>query len=89
MSRTLFTEPYRVMLRALVDARLAAGLRQVDLAERLQKPQSFVSKFENGERRIDVVEFLMVVQALGADPNPILADVGDALASEGTTHGTT
>ena len=42
-----------------------AGLRQVDVAERLDVPQSFVSKYESGERRLDLIELDQVCQALG------------------------
>jgi predicted transcriptional regulator len=44
------------------------SVTQHELAKRLHKPQSFVAKYEGGERRIDVVEFVTVCQAIGADP---------------------
>lgn len=53
----------------LIDARKSAGLTQAQVAFRLGRPQSFVAKYENGERRIDVVEFLAIASALKADPN--------------------
>lgn len=56
----------------MIKARRAAGLTQHALAKRLRKPQSFVAKFEGGERRIDVVEFLAITRAIGADPVRIL-----------------
>ena len=49
-------------------ARKDAGLTQDQLAKRLRKPQSFVAKYENGERRLDVVEFVVIARALDADP---------------------
>jgi transcriptional regulator with XRE-family HTH domain len=52
----------------MVGARKAAGLTQHALARRLKKPQSFVAKYEGGERRLDVVEFIAIARALGADP---------------------
>ena len=52
----------------MVGARKAAGLTQQALARRLKKPQSFVAKYEGGERRVDVVEFVTIARALGADP---------------------
>ncbi len=52
----------------MIAARRKAGLTQQDVAKRLQKPQSFVAKYEGGERRLDVVEFLAIVRAIGADP---------------------
>jgi hypothetical protein len=45
------------------------------LADPLQKPQSFVSKFERGERRLDVVELLDVAAALGIDPCDVLREI--------------
>ena len=51
----------------LIDVRKKAGLSQAEVAKRLAKPQSFVSKFERGERRLDVIEFKSVAQALGFD----------------------
>jgi len=62
-----FVRPSR-LLRANVGARKAAGLTQHALARRLKKPQSFVAKYEGGERRLDVVEFVTIARALGADP---------------------
>jgi transcriptional regulator with XRE-family HTH domain len=52
----------------MVGARKSAGLTQHALALRLKKPQSFVAKYEGGERRLDVVEFIAIARALGADP---------------------
>ena len=51
-----FPDEYRRFLKRLKAARLGAGLTQVDVAKHLKKPQSFVSKFETGERRVDPVE---------------------------------
>ena len=50
--------------KLLVSLRTEAGLRQVDLAKRLNKPQSFVSKYESGERRLDIIELYAVCKAL-------------------------
>ena len=48
------------------------SVTQHELAKRLHKPQSFVAKYEGGERRIDVVEFVTVCQAIGVDPAKLL-----------------
>jgi transcriptional regulator with XRE-family HTH domain len=61
----------------LVEARRESGLTQVQLAERLSRPQSFVSKVERGERRLDVVEFLELAQAIGIDPFAFLKTLND------------
>jgi transcriptional regulator with XRE-family HTH domain len=52
----------------MVAARKRAGLTQQELAKRLRRPQSSVAKYEGGERRLDVVEFVVVSHAIGADP---------------------
>jgi len=54
-------ERLRTLLRTI---RVEKGLRQIDLAERLGQPQSFVSKYENGERQLDFVEVAQVCEAL-------------------------
>ena len=51
-----------------MELRKAAGLTQAELAQRLNRPQSFVSKYERGERRLDVIEFGEVATALSVDP---------------------
>jgi transcriptional regulator with XRE-family HTH domain len=51
--------------RLLREARDAAGLRQSDVAERLGQTQSYVSKYESGERRLDVLELRAVLEVLG------------------------
>lgn len=61
------TPKYLELRRLLVQTRRNAGLSQVALAERLKRPQSYVSKFERGERRLDVVEFFEVMDALQVD----------------------
>src|SRR3978361_1275322 len=57
----------------MVGARKAAGPTQQALAVRLKKPQSFVAKYEGGERRLDVVEFIAIARALGANPLKLMA----------------
>lgn len=60
----------------LVEARKAAGLTQAALATRLRRPQSFVSKYERRERRLDVIEFLDVAAALHIDAFAVLSRLG-------------
>ncbi|RWB66811.1 helix-turn-helix transcriptional regulator [Mesorhizobium sp.] len=67
------------MIELLVQARKDAGITQVELGKRLGLRQTVVSKFELGERRLDVAEFVAVAKAIGADPHAVI----DA-AMEGT-----
>lgn len=66
--KSVFTDRYNLLKTLLIEARHDAGLTQSELAGRLSRPQSFVSKFERAERRLDLVEFLEVANALGVDP---------------------
>jgi transcriptional regulator with XRE-family HTH domain len=54
----------RARIRMLTEARIAAGLTQGDWAKRLGCHQSLISKYERGERRIDVIEFLVLSEAV-------------------------
>lgn len=59
---------YYQLRNALLNARHEKGLTQVEVAAFLNKPQSFVSKYESGERRLDIIEFLEVCKALKVNP---------------------
>jgi hypothetical protein len=63
---------YSTALAGLIAARKAAALTQIELAKTLGRPQSFVSKYEAGERRLDVAEYLAISRAIGADPYKLL-----------------
>ncbi len=72
MARSPFTRQHDRLRQLLVEARKRAGLTQVTVATRLNRPQSYVSKYESGERRLDVIEFVEVAGALGTDPAAIV-----------------
>ena len=76
MAKSLFTERYDRFRQMLVDARKSAALTQVELAKRLSRPQSYVSKYERGERRLDVVEFLEIASAIGIDVSRFFLQLG-------------
>ena len=65
MEKSIYLPEYAVFLRQLRACRRAAGLTQEELAARLGATQSFVSKCERGERRLDVVELRAFCEALG------------------------
>lgn len=76
MPRSPHAPAYRKLRAALAEARLATGLTQVQVAAKLRRPQSFVSKYESGERNLDVVEFVAVCRALGVSAAELLDSVG-------------
>ncbi|OSP53538.1 helix-turn-helix domain-containing protein [Pseudoruegeria sp. SK021] len=68
MAGTVHTKAHREILSALVELRDKAGLSQAALAKLLHKPASFVGKYELGERRLDLVEIIVICGALKHDP---------------------
>lgn len=75
MRKSVHTRAYAVLREHLVAARHAAGLSQQELADKLNRHQSFVAKYEGGERRIDLVELLEIATVLGADARRIIRAV--------------
>ena len=68
MRKPLHTEQHERLRTLLRDARQAAKLTQQAVADELGVPQSYVAKYEGGERRLDILEFIDVARALDADP---------------------
>jgi transcriptional regulator with XRE-family HTH domain len=66
---------YKHVGAALAAARERVGLTQAQLEKALRKPQTFVSNYERGQRRIDVLELLRIVEALKGDPRAVFADI--------------
>ena len=79
LDKSVHSEGQSAFSKLMIEARKSARLTQHEVAKRLHKPQSFIAKYEGGERRIDVVEFVTVCQAIGADPAKTSesADQGD------------
>jgi len=75
VSRGLQSPPYKKLRRLLAQARAEAGLTQLQVATSVKRPQSFVSKYENGERQLDVVEFVEVCKAIGVSPARMIEDL--------------
>lgn len=70
---------YKILLRVLYQLRVSSGLRQEDLAMKLDEPQSFISKIESGERRIDLVELKDICEALGSNITEFISEYNKAL----------
>jgi transcriptional regulator with XRE-family HTH domain len=68
MHKSVHSAEQQALRRLLVEARTKAKLTQMQLSKRLKKPQSFVAKYEGGERRLNVIEFLRICREIGADP---------------------
>jgi transcriptional regulator with XRE-family HTH domain len=66
------SEKYEQLQRLLIQAREEAGLSQQDVAERLGRHQTYISKCERGERRMDLIEFLEIAKAIGFDPQKFI-----------------
>jgi transcriptional regulator with XRE-family HTH domain len=64
---SIHSADYRRLVAKLVEARLDANLTQVQVARQLKRHQSFVSKYEKLERRLDIVEFLRISRIVGLD----------------------
>lgn len=69
MSKSIHTEEYKKILERLKTARLESGLKQEDVAIKLSKPQSYISKIERGERRIDITELKKISVIYKKDVN--------------------
>lgn len=72
MVNTINRSEYDAVRLVLVKQRQVEGLTQVELASRLGRTQSFVSKYELGERRLDVVEFIAICRALEVSPTAVM-----------------
>jgi len=79
MPSSLHSHQYQIFRSLLVAAREASGLTQVQIAERLGKPQSFISKYERGERRLDFSEFMELADILLIDTNAFIEAYRSAL----------
>jgi transcriptional regulator with XRE-family HTH domain len=75
--KSTYTDTYRVLIERLIQARRKRGMTQAELALKLGRPQSFISKIENRERRLDVVEFIEIAHLIGEDPHDIIDALGE------------
>jgi transcriptional regulator with XRE-family HTH domain len=87
MPNPLHRWQYETFREMLVVARKAAGLTQVEVAQRLDKPQSFVSKYEHGERRLDFTEFVEIADILSIDVGHFSMEYRQQLADAQARNG--
>ena len=81
MLKSVHTARHKFFCESLKVARKAAGLTQQQLAKRLGQHQSFISRFEIGERRLDVIEYVEVARAIGIDPSSHLRRIERSIQS--------
>lgn len=72
MTKTIRSSGHEALREALIAARKAAGMTQADLAKKLKCHQSFVARIESGERRIDVVEMIVLARAIGINASELI-----------------
>jgi transcriptional regulator with XRE-family HTH domain len=78
---SFYSTEYQLVIKILRDARIEKGITQTKLAEALGRPQSFIAKVENGERKLDVVEFAVMARLLGVDAGAVLGMIGGRVHS--------
>lgn len=81
MEKSVFTGQYSLLLDLLRETRQAADLTQMQLAEKLGRSQSFVSKAERGELRLDVIQLRTICQTLGKPLGEFVAELETRLVA--------
>lgn len=76
MKKTIYSDKSKELQGLLIKARNDAGLTQQQLAKKLGKHQSFVAKYEGGERRLDMVEFMEICKVIGVDATKLMKKLG-------------
>ena len=82
MEKSIHTDEYALLVDLLKEARASAGLSQTQLAKKLKQSQSFVSKMEVGERRLDMVQLRTVCLALGTTLSELVAKWEERFAAQ-------
>jgi transcriptional regulator with XRE-family HTH domain len=67
MRKSIYRDDYRKVVELLAEIRRSKGVTQVEMAALLKKPQSYVSKYESGERRLDIIELIDILNVLGLE----------------------
>ncbi|PIR13778.1 hypothetical protein COV49_01080 [Candidatus Falkowbacteria bacterium CG11_big_fil_rev_8_21_14_0_20_39_10] len=69
MANSIYLKEYKKVIERLKKARQESGLKQIEVAEKLDKPQSYISKIEQGERRVDIAELKLLAKIYKKDIN--------------------
>ncbi|MCL6326123.1 helix-turn-helix domain-containing protein [Pectobacterium polaris] len=79
---SIYSDEYQSVIKVLREARIEKGMTQENLANALGRPQSFVAKIENGERRLDVVEFAHIAHLLSVDAATVLEKIAHKIRTD-------
>ncbi|QRN35110.1 helix-turn-helix domain-containing protein [Pectobacterium brasiliense] len=79
---SIYSNEYQSVIKILREARIEKGMTQENLANALGRPQSFVAKIENGERRLDVVEFAHIAHLLSVDTSTVLEKIANKIQKD-------
>jgi transcriptional regulator with XRE-family HTH domain len=82
MAKSIFTEEHRRFVNTLRAVREAQGVTQVQLSERLGRNQSYISNIERGQRRLDVIEFMHIAEALGRRASELFPEILKAVKTD-------
>ena len=82
MEKSIYTRGYRVFTELLRETRERAGLTQVDLAKRLKQTQSYISKVERGDRRLDIMQMRQFCMSLGTSLPALVAEFEERLSQK-------
>lgn len=85
--KSLFADPYIEIIRRLIERRKTLGITQWDLAKAYGEDQSFISRIERCQRRLDVYEFTVMCRILNVDPGEFLRPVWNAVTVDVPTKG--
>lgn len=75
MKKSLHSPEYKILLELLYQLRVSAGFKQIELADKLGVPQSFVSKVESGERRLDIIELRYLLSKVNMSLSEFVAEL--------------
>ena len=73
--KTIHNKRHKRLVELIIHARKEAGIRQVQLAKKLKRSQTWIARLESGDRRIDVIELLDLADAIGFDALDILGQL--------------
>lgn len=82
MKKVLYSDEQKILQNMLRDARSHAGLTQESLAGVLGKPQSFVAKYETGERMLNLIEIIFVLRSLRLSPGTFVAALDKKIGAD-------